>query len=149
VTDYQTRPVRFLELWQESGWRIKVYGISHQRPAPRQDFVVAAKQVARERLPHAQEDGRHGVGYLGAHEGEGNCFAFFGWWAKRYELNHFLYRAPLDRPDALVPAPTGLVGCVWDLQLIAFERQAWLSALLAHPEPSLDGYLAMRLNADV
>jgi hypothetical protein len=26
---HATRPIRFLELWQESGWRLKVYGIAY------------------------------------------------------------------------------------------------------------------------
>lgn len=44
------RPVRFLELWHESGWALKVYGIAYQRGRPRTEFVETAKAVARERV---------------------------------------------------------------------------------------------------
>jgi hypothetical protein len=138
-----------LELWREGGWRLKVYGISYDRGAPRLELVAAAKEVARERLPSMADGAHYGVGYLGVHDARKACFAFVGWWAERYELHHHLFRAPRDRAHALEPAPPGLVGCVWDLYLVAFERQAWMSALLGQSEPDPEGYLAMRLNADV
>jgi len=28
IQSYKPRQIRFLELWEESGWRMKVYGIS-------------------------------------------------------------------------------------------------------------------------
>ncbi|HSF81772.1 MAG TPA: hypothetical protein VLA49_11090 [Anaerolineales bacterium] len=46
--------------------------------------------------------------------------------------------------------PTGLTACVWDLRLMAFERQSWLETVLANPSgPDLEAYLACRLNEDV
>lgn len=43
---YQPRPIRFLELWEESSWRVKVYGIAYRRPLPRRELVAAAKEIA-------------------------------------------------------------------------------------------------------
>lgn len=43
---HQTRPIRFLELWQEAGWRVKVYGIAYQRPVPRLELIEAVKRAA-------------------------------------------------------------------------------------------------------
>jgi hypothetical protein len=48
---YKPRPIRFLELWEESGWRMKVYGIAYNRSLPRHELIEAAKSAARECLP--------------------------------------------------------------------------------------------------
>ena len=152
VTSYRQRPTRFLELWQQGPWRLKVYGIAYDRAAPRPELIEAAKVVARQRLagipaflPH------YSVGFLGVHDGRTANFVFVDWWADENELHHHVYVSPTDEPGKLTYAtPTGLVACVWDLRVMAFERQAWLDAVLRNPQgPDLEAYLALRLNEDV
>ena len=44
---------------------------------------------------------------------------------------------------------TGPAACVWDLRVIGFERDAWLSKVLRNPSgPDIDAYLSERLNED-
>jgi hypothetical protein len=146
---YQTRPIRFLELWEHEGWRLKVYGITYGRPTPRAELIQAAKNVVGGTLPRpATTQERPGIGFVGVHDARSACFAFVGWWAELYELNHFLFRAPRERPADLERARSGLVGCTWDLRVVAFEREAWMSALSAKSSPDVEAYLAMRLNED-
>lgn len=150
LTPYSPRPIRFLELWEWQGWRLKVYGGAYGCAVPRPALVEAAKRAATEVLPRpAEADDRYGVGFACAHEGRGACFAFVDWWADENELHHKMLTAPEDAPAALRPAgPDALMGCVWDLAVMAFERDAWLRAVLANPHgPDLDAYLAVRLDA--
>lgn len=36
--------------------------------------------------------------------------------------------------------------CVWDAALLAYERQAWVDAVLTNPYgPSIEQYLSMRM----
>ncbi len=149
---YEARPIRFLEDWHESGWRLKVYGIAYRRPAPRRELVAAAKRIAVERLPQpAQAEGRYGVGFLGVHDGRGANFIFVDWWADENELHHHVYASPSDQPTALrYLTPTGVIVCVWDLRVLGFERQAWMDNVLTNADgPDLDGYMMCRLNEDV
>ncbi len=149
---YATRPIRFLELWQESGWRLKVYGIAYGRPAPRPELLDAAKALARSRLRESAEGKPHyGVGFVGIHDGRGAIFIFVDFWSDENELHHHVYVAPSDQPERLeYVTPSGLTACVWDLRVLCFERQAWIEAVLANPAgPDLDKYLSSRLNEDV
>jgi hypothetical protein len=149
---FKTRPIRFLELWTPSdAWRIKVYGIAAAGPRPDACVIDAAKRVAAARL--AQVNGsrpQHGVGFLGIHQGMTGCFVFIDWWSV-VELNHHLYHAPLDDPDALkYHLPDNPIACVWDLKLISHERDAWVDCVLNNPAgPDLDAYLARQLNAEL
>ena len=149
---YHRRPIRFLELWEESGWRVKVYGISYQRGRPRAELLNAAKAVAARRLREFSGPQRtYGVGFLGVHDGRDASFVFLDWWADENELHHHVYISPPNHPEKLeYVTPSGLAGCVWDLKVIGFERQAWIDAVLANPTgPDLEAYLRHRLNEDI
>jgi prepilin-type processing-associated H-X9-DG protein len=148
---YETRPIRFLGLWEHGDWKLKVYGIAFGKAAPRPDLVVAAKRVAAERLAKVASSIQHySVGFLGIHDGRTANFVFVDWWADENELHHHLYVSPTDDPDALVyRTPSGLMACVCDLRVIEFERNAWLKTVLRNPAgPDLEEYLQMTLNED-
>lgn len=149
---YKQRPIRFLELWQHAGWRFKVYGIAYRRPTPRPELVAAAKATAMQRLASVPDSmGHYSVGFLGVHDARAHNFVFVDWWADENELHHHVYVSPTNEPARLAyTTPTGLVACVWDLRVMAFERQAWLDTALERPDgPDLDAYLQQRLNEDV
>ena len=149
---YQPRPIRFLELWQESGWQLKVYGIAYQRSLPRPELIGAAKNITRVRLLEIPTTLNHyRVGFLGIHDGCGANFVFVDFWASENELHHHVYVSPTNRPEQMeYVTPTGLTACVWDLRVMCFERQAWLETVLTNPTgPDLEKYLARRLNEDI
>ncbi|MDA0285592.1 MAG: isochorismatase [Planctomycetota bacterium] len=148
---YQKRPIRFLELWQRGGWRVKVYGITSGRTAPRDELIEAAKAVTSERLANVSASMQHySVGFLGVHDGQTSNFVFVDWWADENELHHHVYTSRCEDPTRLTYAtPTGVIACVWDLRLMAFERQAWLDTVLKRSGGAdLDAYLAQQLNED-
>jgi hypothetical protein len=148
---YQPRPIRFIEVWRCGTWRLKVYGIAHGRAAPRRSLIDAAKLVAAESLAAVAPAVKHySVGFLGIHDGRTSNFVFVDWWADENELHHHVYVSPKHEPERLVyTTPTGVIACVWDLRVLAFERQAWLdTVLLASGSANLDAYLERRLNED-
>ena len=148
---YRKRPIRFLELWEQSGWRLKVYGIAYQGEYPRARLIEIAKALASERLPLlAGTEGCYGVGFLGVHDGRGADVVFIDWWAEENELHHHVYMSSHSLPDQFVyVTPTGLLACIWDLRVLCFEREAWLQSVLANPNGAdLDHYVRLRLNED-
>jgi hypothetical protein len=129
-----------------------VYGIAHSRATPSLGLIEAAKGVAADRLAAVAPSMQHySVGFLGIHEGRTSNFVFVDWWADENELHHHVYVSPKDEPQRLNYAtPTGVIACVWDLRVLAFERQAWLDTVLKPAgNVNLDAYLERRLNDDV
>jgi hypothetical protein len=146
---YAPRPIRFLDLWELDGWRLKLYGIAYKRPAPRSELIETARRLARERLPQPPvTNDRYGVGFVGIHDGRGANFVFVDWWAQENELNHHNWSGPSNETRELVPSE-GAVLCVWDARVVEFERAAWLETVLTNPTgPDLDAYLARRLSEE-
>jgi hypothetical protein len=148
---YDVRPIRFLELWRESGWTLKVYGIAYRREHPREELVEAAKEIARKRLTNSTtSDNHYGVGFLGVHDGRGANFVYLDYWADENELHHHVYVSPSEEPASLeYVTPTGLIACTWDLRVLSFERDAWIECVLANPTgPDMEEYLARTLDED-
>ena len=148
---YRPRPIRFLELFEHAGWRIKLYGIAYRGERPGDALVTATREKAREVLPSpAVGPTRYGVGFAGAHQGRGANFVFVDWWENENELNHHVFLSgPEDPTDLREITETGVVACTWDLMLIAAERQAWVETVLANSDgPDLSAYLERRLSVD-
>lgn len=151
---YKTRPVRFLELWEHEGWRLKVYGVSARDKRPPQELVDTIKAMAAKTLPQpATTDDRYGIGFLYAHQGaNGGGYCSVNWWARENELYHFQYESAANRLAELVPTEEtgGSPFCVWDLAVIEHERKAWVDCVLANDAgPDLNAYLTRTLEADV
>ncbi len=150
--DYAPRYVRFLELWEPTGWRIKVYGIAYRSQEPRSSLLGAAKNRALQLLMRtAVRCAHYGVGFMVVHDGRGANFVLVDWWANENELHSHAYISATDQPDLLVyAAPTGPIACVWDLAVLSFERQAWVDTVLNNPDgPDLEAYLMSRLEGEL
>ncbi|MEW4529571.1 isochorismatase [Maioricimonas sp. JC845] len=146
---YRPRAFRFLELWRPGDWAIKVYGIAYEGERPNAVLVDAAKRLARTQLIDAPA-GHYSVGFLGVHAGKTGNFLFVSWWSDENELNHHVWTSSLESPERFeCLTPRGIIACVWDLQLLCFERQAWIETALQPQQADLDAYLARRFAGDV
>lgn len=149
---YKKRPIRYLGLVQEAGWKLKMYGIAYNRAQPRAELIDSAKMFAGQILPQpAVTDSRYGVGFIGVHDGRNGNFIFIDWWVNENELVHHVYTSPSEHPTRLQYGfPSGVVACAWDLALIAHERQAWVDCVLANIHgPDFDAYFDRQLNTEL
>jgi hypothetical protein len=149
---YASRQISLLELWRPGPWQVKLYCIAWREPRPSQGLVVAGKGIISDLLEDSAAATHHyGLGFAGIHQGRGADFVFLGWWADENELHYHAFSAPSGTLHLLRPTGArGPLACVWDLAVIAHERQAWVETMLANPSgPDATAYLARCLNADV
>jgi hypothetical protein len=72
------------------------------------------------------------------------------WWEQENELHHQVFFSTSADPGALRPAtPADPIACVWDLSVVAHEREAWIRHVLAADVPDLDAYLEDQLDAQI
>jgi hypothetical protein len=132
---YEPRTVRFIRREDVGDWRLKVYGIGTHVPDARPEFVAATVDAARAALP----DGG-GIGFVIAHDAATAGLGLVYWWANDNEIHARFFASPLEDPSAVEPVNGTGLACVWELEIIDFERRAWLEHVLKGDD--VDGYLA-------
>jgi hypothetical protein len=134
---YQPRSIRYIGRQDLGDWRLKVYGIGTHAPDARPEFVAATLDAARGALP---EGG--GAGFVIAHDANSAGLALVYWWANENEVHGRFFASSLDDPAGLAPVDGTGLACVWEMEVLDFERRAWLEHVLKNDD--LDGYLAER-----
>jgi hypothetical protein len=117
---HQTRCIRFLE----RDGRLKHYGIALHDRVPRRELVAATRRVAHDVVPG------EALGFTIAHDAATAGLGLVYWWANENEVHCRVFAAPLDDPGALEPADGTGLACIWELEVIDFERRAWLRDVL-------------------
>lgn len=151
-TPYKTRAIRFLDLWQQQGWKLKVYGIAFQGERPREALLRAAQAVISKALPEIPTESEHyNVGWVTVHDARGGVFVVLDWWGGENMIFQRLWIGPGDQPDLLTPGNLeSPISCIWELYIAAFERIAWIHSVLANQSgQDLDVYLQTRLSEDI
>lgn len=141
---YRRRPRRSLPPENYAGWRLKRYQIrdSAADAWPDAGDFAAGVSLARLALPRpALDDGRCGAGFVVEHAGHGVDYVVLAWWDRENELPLRVFVREHGGGDWR-DARGGESVCVWDLEVIAFERDAYVDTLLAGG--SADDYLARR-----
>ena len=148
---YQKRSIKHLELWEDNGWRIKLYGITHESRQSEPELIAAAKAAAKEHLPQpAVNPHRYGLGFIGIHQGRSYDFVFICYWNYDTELKHISLMRASSSSTLLEPVgEQELSNDVWDLRVLAFERDAWVKHVLSADTADADAYLAEQLNETV
>ena len=149
---YTPRRIRSHGIREVSGWRLKVYSVVVDGSPPEWGVFEPTVAFVEAALPSpAVAAGRAGLGFLIAHTGRGMWYTVLCWWDRENELPIRVWVAEQDGgPPRWRPARGSESVCVWDLDVIWHERQAWVRTLLAkHPAPDADSaYLADVLERD-
>jgi len=130
---YAPRPLRCLGIDDVAGFALRRWWIDlQQAPAPDLDDWQAALALAHDALPDDANASRPGVGFVILHRGRGADYLVLGWWDRENELPLRVFvRYSGTADDAWRAARGGESVCVWDLEVIAIERTAYVSTYLA------------------
>lgn len=143
---YAPRPIRFRGLRRHGDWRLKEYTIVYGDGRLNEADYAAGLPGALAALPSpAVEPQRPGVGFLIVHQGRGATYIVLAWWDNENELPLRVFVRNHDEA-AWRPAAGSESVCVWDLLVIAFERDAYVRCVLSSAGGP-DAYLAAQFSA--
>lgn len=148
---------RYLPRWVEAGkpvslngYRLKPYSMyltdKKEKTALQDSELHSLLQTC---LPPSPEPLDHGVGFLIVHYARDGDYLLVSRWYGGNMLKHELFEL-LSDPGGWRAEPlrsTNIVACVWELQVITFERQSWVCTAMAKggTEASFESYLNMVL----
>lgn len=141
---FEKRRVTSLGMFLHENWRIKMHGITAAGASLGTALIDAARLIAATALPlPAVAPERYGVGFMVIHAGRDADFVLVCWWKCQNELAVRVFTSPPAQPAMLKEQtdPNASVACVWDLAVLAHERQAWVEHILTPGKPDFDAYL--------
>jgi hypothetical protein len=134
---------------EHAGWRIKIYSITHGPQSLDRDTYEGGLQLALLDLPQPAVTGnRPGVAFAILHQGRGWHYLVLNWWENENELPQRIWVRERDNPNARwrLAEPDQSI-CVWDLQVIWFEREMYVRhVLMSRDRVDVNAYLAEQLN---
>jgi len=111
----------------------KHYGIATRGSSPNPVFAAAVRRLAEPDVP----------GFTIAHDAKSAGLGLAYWWSNENEIHARFYSSPLDDPGNLERYTGAGLSCVWELEVIDFERRAWLQDVLIGDD--LEAYLGRAL----
>lgn len=145
---YSPRLVKALPPVDVCGRILKVYGMFAE---PERSATLPTPEWLREQaasvLREPPQGGDHPVGFLILHYGEEGDYLLVSQWYDANMLKHWVRGTAVDAEGNTTVEPLAqrdLIACVWELEVINFERDAWVNTVLAQgrlDQASLDAYL--------
>jgi hypothetical protein len=138
---FAPRPTRARGIVEyEGGWRLKRYTIALPGEPFDEGRFAAGRGLALSALPEpAVTPSRPGVGVVIEHQGREADYVVLAWWDRENELP---VRVIVGDEAGWRPARDGESFCVWDLAVLAAERDAYVRTVLAPGAPGDAAYLA-------
>jgi hypothetical protein len=146
VNPYAPRPIRPCGLLEHEGWRLKQYDITLPGCAIDEDVYEPGLLIALDALPApAAAVRRPGVGFTIRHQGLdalGNRVGYLVlcWWDNGNELMTEVFIH--DPAAGWANARSRGSFCVWDLQVMSHERDAYVRHVLNRDGPDVEAYVA-------
>jgi hypothetical protein len=129
-----------------NGYRLKPYEIYYAEDGKIRLQEPDLLSLISQCLPASDDPLDHGLGFAMVHFARDGQYLLLSRWYGGNMLKHDLFeikqKAGGWQSSSL--KSTGIVACVWELQVVTFERQAWVSTAMAEggTEPSFDRYLS-------
>jgi hypothetical protein len=132
IEPYKARTFRFHGVQPQDGWRLKLYSISHDGSSLKWNEFEEAIRLALVALPTPPvASGRLGVGFLIAHHGKTGDYLILAWWDLENELPLRVFVRPRKGGARWRPARESESICVWDLEILWSEREAYVDTILS------------------
>ena len=137
-TPFEPRAAAFHAIVEHAGHRLKGYSVRYGERPVDWDAHREGIEMALAALPEANPaEGRPGLGFLIVHRGRAAEYVVLAWWDRQNELP---VRVFVHNEGPWRAARGGESFCVWDLELFARERDAYVATVLA--DGDAEAYLA-------
>ena len=142
---YRQRSIEFHQLARVGRWTVKVYTITHRSSFESPEILENAVLNLPEWLEKSSQLNlpTYDTAFLIVHEGTDGVWTLVNWWTGGEILQGATFYTSFEKPDQFERvSKEGLVACVWELEVLCFERAMWIECVLKKSDnPDFAGYL--------
>lgn len=140
LAHYTPRVLSFLGNESVAGYRVKLYGLTHDTTPVDRSRFAAVWDTAIAVLPTpAVAPGRPGLGFAIFHQGRTGDYFILCWWDHENELPTRVW----VRDDSGWRPARNESFCVWDLRVLWWEREAYVATVLSDRDDGAEAYLGI------
>lgn len=144
---YRPRPLLALPVVESRGWHLKRYAIIASGKTFDETIANIAAEEALKRLPKAgaldDETGNQAVAFQIVHFAEVAIVSAVFYWQWGSVLAHLdQMRASWKTPTKFEAGVKEVVGCIWEMNIVRFEVEAWATQLLDGTKSTAEGLTA-------
>lgn len=144
---FRERHVRPLPVAVAAQWQVKRYELTLDGDELAPSLRAAADGMTEKLLAqYPPERGKPEAAFSILHFGEDAVWLNVYMWCHEAIIRCVMASAPTDSPESFSQLDEPLIGCVWELPVLEFERSSWVRNMLLI-EPSLTAYLRDRRSA--
>ena len=141
---YKARHIKFKEVVSLDKWKIKCYTISkHKQFRSAKIYDQSISNLSNWLQEMNSFDSSHDyMAFLILHEGTEGVFSLINTWVGSNMLQTHIFISSYEDPsDTRKISGDGLFACIWELEIINYERLSWIENILKKPEPDYESYL--------
>ncbi len=143
---YERRKIAFRETRQISGWDVKLYTISKGNSFQSEQAYSSFLEALPELLQEAEhsELPTYRKAFAIVHQAREGVLILLNWWTGGEMVETKIYFSDYHSPAVISPSPFAdkALVCIWELEVFAHERKAWINHVLSRPEnPDFQSYL--------
>lgn len=150
---YQARRVRALPPLNVAGRMLKLYAVfSEQHAHTALPSEAALHRLLEVVLPPLVDERDHPAGFAILHFANDGIYLLVSRWYDANMLKHQVYQCRIEGGHIQLSADlaeTQIIACVWELEILKFERDAWVRTVLAQGRldpQTLDNYLTAQFS---
>lgn len=152
MNNYRPRKIEFRSIARVNDWQVKIYTITFKTEFDSNSvlhYAISNLPKWLEKAKHPEFE-THQNAFLIVHEGRDGVWTLLNWWIGENMLQTLTFRTGFDDLESFEETPeTGGMACVWELEIINFERKMWIEYVLKKVEnPDFTGYLNQKLNGE-
>lgn len=151
-TPYKPRKIEFCQIVNVNSWQVKIYTFTFRKQFQANEVLENALSKLSEwlELSKTLDFETYKIAFLMVHEGRDGVWVILNWWTGENMLRSVTFSASKAMPAefVLTPKEGGMV-CVWELEVVDFERKMWIEHILKKAEtPDFARYLNETLSGN-
>ena len=142
---YRRRTISFNDWILKNGWVVKIYTISNLERFESSSILenVKKKIPAWLKAIEGSDLPVYKQAFVIVHEAREGVWILLNWWTGGEMIGTKAYFSRFETPKVIADSPYGKNSllCVWELEVFAHERAAWIKNILKRAaKPDFEGY---------